>query len=57
VEQRGERDTHLEPGEVHAEADVHAVAEGDVLARRADDVEAVGVGIAVRFPVGRSSIG
>ena len=44
VEHLVERDPALEPGERGAEAEVEAVAEGEVLAVVAVDVEPVGVG-------------
>ena len=54
VEQQLERDAHLEPGEVHPEADVDAVAPRDVGLRRAEDVEAVGIRITILVAVGRT---
>ena len=47
-----ERDAALEPGERGAEAEVDAVAEREVLADLAVDVEAVGVGVAALVTVG-----
>src|SRR5262245_62907158 len=46
LEQRGQRDFGLQPGQRRAEAVVHAVAEGEVLLDGTGDVELVG-GVAV----------
>ena len=44
VEHGGEHRPHLDPGEVGAEAEVRAVAEGEVLVGGAGGIEGVGVG-------------
>src|SRR4029450_4294417 len=52
VEQEGERDAHLERGEVHPEAHVDPMAPRDVGLWRAEDVEAAGIGVTIVVPVG-----
>ena len=47
VEQQVERDAHLEPRQMHAEADVDAVAPADVGLRPPEDVEAVRIRVAL----------
>ena len=49
---RFERDAHLEPGQMHPEADVDPMAPRDVGLWRAEDVEAVGIRIPILVPVG-----
>ena len=51
-DQRGERDPHLDAGELLAQALVDAVAEGQVPGGLPVDVERVGVGEALRVAVG-----
>ena len=50
VEQEIDRDAHLHARQMHSQADVRAMAPCDVCALLAEDVEAVGIGVAVLVP-------
>ena len=51
-EQRLERDARLEPGERGPEAEVRAVAEGEMVVEAAPDVEPVGIFEVVLVAIG-----
>ena len=53
-EQRVDRHPRLHPGQMHPQAHVRPVPEGDVLLRVTEDVESVGVVVAARVAVGRA---
>ena len=54
IEQQVQRHPHLQPRQMHAEADVNAVPPTDIRLDLAEDVEPVRVGEALVLPVGRT---
>ena len=57
AQQGGEDDFHIQSGEVVAEAEMRAAAEGQMAVRAADDIKAVGVGELCRIAVGGIAAG
>src|SRR5262245_33669250 len=53
LEQKGKRNARLEPCQLGAEAEVDALAEGEMPVRRAGDIEGIRVGELGRVPIGR----